>query len=107
MITNMPETSGFYGIIISIFYDEHNPPHFHARYGKDKVAIDISTLEVLEGKTSPRALKMVKEWASQHQRELMRGWKLAQANKLPKPKPKVHREKRHCHPEAKRGILSA
>nr|VFJ55519.1 MAG: protein of unknown function (DUF4160) [Candidatus Kentron sp. DK]VFJ57858.1 MAG: protein of unknown function (DUF4160) [Candidatus Kentron sp. DK] len=79
----MPEISRFYGIIISIFYDEHNPPHFHARYGKDKVAIDIGTLEVLEGKIPPRALKMVKEWAIQHQRELMRGWELAQANKPP------------------------
>ena len=29
----MPEISRFFGIIISIFYDDHNPPHFHARYG--------------------------------------------------------------------------
>ena len=77
----MPEISRFYGIIISIFYDEHNPPHFHARYGKNKVAIDIRTLEALEGKIPPRALKMVKEWASQHQLDLMHGWELAQANK--------------------------
>ncbi|WP_133510217.1 DUF4160 domain-containing protein [Candidatus Thiosymbion oneisti] len=79
----MPEISRFYGIIISIFYDEHNPPHFHARYGKNKTAIDIRTLEVLEGKIPPRALKMVKEWASRHQQELMRAWKLAQGNKPP------------------------
>jgi hypothetical protein len=79
----MPEISRFYGIIISIFYDEHNPPHFHARYGRDKAAIDIRTLEVLEGKISLRALKMVKEWASQHRQELMRGWELARANKPP------------------------
>jgi len=79
----MPEISRFYGIIISIFYDEHNPPHFHARYGKNKAAIDIRTLELLEGEIPPRALKMVKEWASRHQQELMRGWKLAQGNKPP------------------------
>lgn len=79
----MPEISRFYGIIISIFYDEHNPPHFHARYGKNKVVIDIRTLEVLAGEISSRALKMVKEWASQHQQELMHDWELAQANKPP------------------------
>ncbi len=66
-----------------MFYDEHNPPHFHARYGKDKVVIDIRTLEVLAGKISPRALKMVKEWAGQHQQELMHDWNLAQANQPP------------------------
>ncbi|MCI5129993.1 MAG: DUF4160 domain-containing protein [Candidatus Electrothrix sp. EH2] len=79
----MPEVSRFYGLIISIFYDEHNPPHFHARYGKNKVVIDIRTLELLEGKVPPRALKMIKEWAVQHRQELMHGWELAQANKPP------------------------
>ena len=83
----MPEISRFFGIIISIFYDEHNPPHFHARYGKNKVAIDIRTLKVLEGKISPRALRMVKEWASGYQKELMHDWELAQANKPPEKIP--------------------
>ena len=44
----MPEICRFYGIVIAVFFDEHNPPHFHARYGDDKAAIDIRTLEVLE-----------------------------------------------------------
>ena len=46
----MPEISRFNGIIIAMFYSEHNPPHFHARYGDEKVAIDIRTLQVLEGR---------------------------------------------------------
>ncbi len=79
----MPEICRFYGIIISIFYDEHNPPHFHARYGKSKVSISIKTLEILDGNIPPRALKMVKEWASDHQKELMQGWDLAQSNQPP------------------------
>lgn len=45
----MPEICRFYGIVIAMFYDEHNPPHFHARYGGHTVAIDIRTLSVLEG----------------------------------------------------------
>jgi len=58
----MPEICRFYGIIIAMFFDDHNPPHFHARYGKDNVAIEISSLRVLEGQISPRALGLVVEW---------------------------------------------
>lgn len=28
----MPEISRFYGIIIRMFYNDHNPPHFHVIY---------------------------------------------------------------------------
>ncbi len=80
----MPEISRFYGIIIAMFYDDHNPPHFHARYGKDSVAIEISSLRVLEGNIPPRALGLVMEWASQHQRELLDDWELARKNRPPK-----------------------
>jgi len=41
----MPEISRFFGIIIAIYYDDHNPPHFHARYGGQKVSIEIQTLK--------------------------------------------------------------
>ena len=76
----MPEISRFFGIIIAMFFDEHNPPHFHARYGKDGVAIEVRTLKVLEGKIPPRALGLVIEWASQHQEELLQNWELARQN---------------------------
>ena len=76
----MPEISRFFGIIIAMFFDEHNPPHFHARYGKDGVAIEVRTLKVLEGKIPPRALGLVIEWASQHQEELLQNWDLARQN---------------------------
>jgi len=57
----MLETSRFYGIITAMFFEDHNPPHFHARYAGDKVAIEIQTLRVLEGQLPPRALKLVIE----------------------------------------------
>jgi hypothetical protein len=63
-----------------MFYDDHNPPHFHARYGRDKAAIEIRSLRVLEGKLPPRALGLVIEWASQHQDELLEDWDLARRN---------------------------
>ena len=79
----MPEISRFYGIIISIFYDEHNPPHFHARYGDHKIAIGIKTLQVFEGFLPPRALGLVMEWAYLHKDELLKNWKLAERNMQP------------------------
>ena len=80
----MPEISRFYGVIIAMFYSEHNPPHFHARYGGDNAAIDIRTLQVLEGRIPPRALGLVVEWASQHQDELMQDWDLARNEQQPR-----------------------
>jgi hypothetical protein len=80
----MPEISRFYGIIIAMFYDDHNPPHFHARYGKDQVAIEITPLRVLEGHVPHRALGLVMEWASQHQEELLTDWNLAKQDRPPK-----------------------
>jgi hypothetical protein len=79
----MPEISRFYGIIIAMFYSEHNPPHFHAWYGGNKIAIDIKTLQVLEGWIPPRALGLVMEWASQHQDELMHDWEQARNSQTP------------------------
>jgi len=80
----MPEICRFYGIIIAVFFDEHNPPHFHARYGGEKAAIDIRTLRVLEGDLPSRALRMVGEWAGQHQIELLEDWEIVRAGGQPK-----------------------
>jgi len=57
----MPQISNFFGIIIRMFYDEHNPPHFHAQYGEHKCCIDIRTLGVIEGYLPPRVLGLVVE----------------------------------------------
>lgn len=73
----MPEISRFLGIIIAMYYNEHGPPHFHARYGDAQVEIAIETLSVLAGKLPPRAIGLVMEWASRHQEELMVDWELA------------------------------
>ena len=80
----MPEISRFYGIIIAMFFADHNPPHFHARYGSEKVAIEIETLRILEGNLSPRALGLVIEWATQHRDELLQNWELAKNSQAPK-----------------------
>ncbi len=80
----MPEISRFYGIIIAVFHDEHNPPHFHARYGEFKAAIDIRSLGLLEGHLPGRALALVIEWAAQHQEELLQDWQMAASGQVPR-----------------------
>ena len=76
----MPEISRFLGIIVAMYYNEHNPPHFHARYGDYKIEIAIKTMSILAGKLPPKALGLIMEWATQHQDELMDDWELARQN---------------------------
>jgi len=73
----MPEIARFYGIVIKMFFDEHNPPHFHATYGEYDVLIDINTLAVFAGHLPPRALGLVIEWATINQNKLINNWKRA------------------------------
>ena len=77
----MPQISRFFGIIIAMYYYDHNPPHFHAKYGSDECLISIPELSVIEGKLPSRALGMVIEWAATHEAELIADWELAKALK--------------------------
>lgn len=76
----MPEISRFYGIVIRMFYEEHNPPHFHAQYGEYNAVIRINDYALVEGYLPPKALGMVTEWANIHKEELLRNWDLARDN---------------------------
>ncbi len=70
----MPEISRFYGIVIKMFHNDHQPPHFHAEYGGGQMVVTIETLAVIAGKLPPRATGLVMEWASKHQEELQLLW---------------------------------
>ena len=72
----MPEISRFLGIIIYMYYDEHNPPHFHAKYGNYEIVVEI-TSGVVKGQFPKRALRAVLEWLDLHKEELLQDWKLA------------------------------
>ena len=73
----MPEVARFFGIIISLNYNDHPPPHFHVRYAEQKATVAIESLTILEGELSPRVLGLVIEWAAAHRQELMEDWNLA------------------------------
>ena len=69
----MPEISRFYGILIKMYFNEHNPPHFHAEYQDYKITISIKE-GIVEGQMPKRALKLIFEWFEIHKEELLENW---------------------------------
>lgn len=63
----MPEICRFFGIVITMYYNDHQPPHFHVRDGEQRAIVSIETLTVLEGRLSPRTLGLVTEWAAREE----------------------------------------
>lgn len=73
----MPRISAFYGMVITMHWDDHPPPHFHVRFGEYRATISIQTADMIEGDLPARALKLVREWAGIHQHELRENWRRA------------------------------
>jgi hypothetical protein len=72
----MPRISTFYGIVIWMYWDDHNPPHFHATYGEFEILINITDFSVYAGYLPSRAFGLLMEWTSIHQEELLMNWEL-------------------------------
>jgi hypothetical protein len=68
-----------------MFYNDHVPPHFHAKYGDFEAVIAIDTGEVVDGRLPPRVLGLVQEWREYRRTELTEDWNLARARKMLKP----------------------
>jgi hypothetical protein len=81
----VPTISRFYGIVIRMYFADHAPPHFHARYGDDEAVVAIATGDVIRGQLPERALRLVREWAAMHRAELEDNWARVQAPDLPLP----------------------
>jgi len=77
----MPEICRFLGIVIRMFYNEHEPPHFHADYNEFKAEILIESLELKAGNIPKRVYALVLEWASEHREELIKNWEHARESK--------------------------
>ncbi len=77
----MPLISLFYGIRVTMYYDDHNPPHFHAEYNGYSALIEISKARVIKGNLPSRQLKLILAWCVLHQDELMQNWELAKDDK--------------------------
>lgn len=62
----MPEISRFLGIVITMYFNDHNPPHFHVRYEDFRAIVGIDSLELREGQLPPHVPGLVMEWAEMH-----------------------------------------
>lgn len=67
----MPEISRFFGIIINMYGDDHNPPHFHVQYNDCRAMIAIDSGEILQGALPAKQLKYIQVWADIHKAELL------------------------------------
>ncbi len=74
----MPVISRFYGITIMMFFQDHHPPHFHAKYEGQIAVFGIKGCKLIAGKMPLRAVRLVKQWAKVHEMDLMEDWKIAQ-----------------------------
>jgi hypothetical protein len=77
----MPEVSLFYGIRITMNWNEHAPPHFHIEYAEHKATILIQEGIVDRGSLPNRQLKLVLAWCEIHKDELMQNWELSRDGK--------------------------
>lgn len=73
----MPEISRFLGIIITMYYNDHAPPHFHAIYGEHEAIISIDDFRFIKGFLPNRVKGLVIEWASMRKSELLKDWENA------------------------------
>lgn len=78
----MPQISSFYGISILMFVGDHNPPHFHARYGGSSARFGLDGT-LLDGELPRRAKRLVLEWATIHSDELATCWEQVIKHELP------------------------
>jgi len=70
----MPKLSQFHGIIISMNFSDHPPPHFHVKHGEHQACVSIATGRISTGTLPDRAFRLVHEWWSLHQAELEANW---------------------------------
>ena len=79
----MPEIARFYGIVIYMYFADHNPPHLHARYGQAKAVFRLADGALLRGELPKTATSMVRSWIVAHRGELDENWRRASGGEMP------------------------
>jgi hypothetical protein len=78
----MPEISRFYGIIVYMFFNDHNPPHFKVKFGDFEANILIENGQILNGDLPISKHKLVQAWAEIHKNELLKMWDTKNFSKI-------------------------
>ena len=78
----MPEICRFLGITIAMYFDDHNPPHFHVHYNEYRALMEIQTLNIISGRLPARIRGLVEEWAESNQDVLLSMWQAQEFHPL-------------------------
>ena len=78
----MPEISRFYGLIIYMFFNDHNPPHFKVKFGEFEANFLIENGGILNGDLPLSKIKLVTAWAEIHKQELLDMWETKEFQKI-------------------------
>jgi hypothetical protein len=79
----VPRVSAFYGIVIYIYWRDHEPAHFHAQYGAQEALIVVEDGRLYAGSLPARALRLVRQWRRFHVDDLERAWHAASRHEDP------------------------
>ena len=79
----MPTISIFLGLIIQMYFDEHNPPHIHVRYQGETAVFNIQSGDLTDGSLSKRNIRFVQAWIELHREDLLANWELCRNDEHP------------------------
>jgi len=80
----MPIIAVFFGIVVRVFHDDHEPPHIHVEYAEHRAIVEIRTGRVMAGRLPKRVGRLVEEWRRANARALRRAWNEARSGRLPR-----------------------
>ncbi len=78
----MPEISRFYGIRITIYFDDHPPSHFHAEYGEHEAVFSIKNGDMINGNLPKTAKKLVSKWYVLQKDNIFKAWEQIQNDEV-------------------------
>ncbi len=81
----MPRISHFFGITVTMYFNDHEPAHFHASYAGEEVRVGISDLQPLSGSVPRRAWALLLEWAALYRLQLRDNWERARVGEPLRP----------------------
>jgi hypothetical protein len=70
----MPVVSVFFGIVVTMFYNDHDPPHFHAEYQGQRGKFDLNGEIIVGSIRSKTALRLIREWTLLHRLDIEANW---------------------------------
>jgi len=76
----VPTIAYFLGIAVRMYFNDHDPPHFHVRYQGFRARVLISTGEAIDGRLPPTVARLVVEWTNLRRDALMRNWHAARSD---------------------------